>query len=122
MGVVTGDNESSKGGSADFGELFKDEYAVILLQGKNNFGNMIYSYVEVTLPNIKRLYAAINSGEDFTPSDFGTIVASGTGLPPEELRKEMASTHNMMQPIAPAVFQPASYQNIPNEKKAWDEF
>lgn len=112
---------SSGGGGTNFGELFKDEYAVILLQGKNNFGDMIYSYVEVTLENIKRLYAALNSGEDFTPSDFGTIVASGTGLPPEELRREMSSNHNMMKPITPAVFQPQP-QNIPTEKKAWDEF
>ena len=121
MGIAMTDSGSNNGGKADFGELFKDEYAVILLQGKNNFGDMIYSYVEVTLSNIKRLYAALNSGEDFAPSDFGTIVASGTGLPPEELRKEMASTHNMMQPIAPTIFQP-QYGAIPTEKKAWDEF
>ena len=121
MGVKMSDDEFKNNTSDKFGELFKDEYAVILLQGRNSFGDMIYSYVEVTLPNIKRLYAALNSGEDFTPSDFGTIVVAGKGAPPESLRTEMASNHNMMQPIAPAVFQAGS-RSAPIEKKAWDEY
>jgi|CXWL01.1.fsa_nt_gi hypothetical protein len=121
MGVKMSDDEFNKNNSTDkFGDLLKNEYAVILLQGRNAFGDMIYSYVEVTLPNIKRLYAALNSGEDFTPSDFGTIVAAGKGSPSEGLRKEMESSHNMMQPIAPAVFQGGS--RAPVEKKAWDEY
>ena len=116
--------EANKNGKTDFGELFKDEYAVMLLQGKNSFGDMIFSYVKVTLPNIKLLYAALNSGEDFVPSDFGTIIASGKGRPSDELRKEMADTYSMLQPIAPAVFQPAasSVNPITIQKKAWDEY
>lgn len=123
MGIEAGDNGMNKSGNTDMGELFKDEYAVILLQGRNSFGDMIYSYVEVTLPNIKRLYAALNSGEDFTPSDFGTIIAAGKGHPPEGLRNEMDSSHNMLQPLAPTVFQPAANSNsAPIPKKAWDEY
>jgi hypothetical protein len=113
--------ELNKNDKTDFGDLFKDEYAVILLQGRNSFGDSIYSYVEVTLPNIKRLYAALNSGDDFTPSDFGTILLAGKGAPSEEVRKEMSSTHNMMQPIAPAIFQKGS-PPMPVQKKAWDEY
>ncbi len=116
--------ETSKSVSADkFGELFKDEFAVILLQGKNSFGDMIYSYVQVTLPNIKRLYSALNSGEDFSPSDFGTIIAAGKGVPSDEIRAEMAASYKNLQPIAPASFPPAkSAASIPEEKKAWDEY
>lgn len=90
-----------------FAELFKDEYAVILLQGKNSLGTMIFSYVKVTLPDIKRLYAALNSGEDFSPGDFGIIVAEGEGEPSDELRAEIATTYNGLQAITPCTFPPA---------------
>jgi hypothetical protein len=122
------DNETKPNGNADkFGELFKDEYAVILLQGKNSFGDLIFSYVKVSLPNIKRLHAALNSGEDFSPSNFGEILIAGKGVPSDELRAEMASSYNTLQQSAnaasPAPFTPASaYTPIPIEKKAWDEF
>ncbi len=118
-------NEAGKtNGSNKFDELFKDEFAVMLLQGKNSFGDMIYSYIKVTLPNIKLLYAAINSGNDFSPSDFGTIIASGKGIPSEELKKEMSDTYNMLKSNSPA----ASHTNengvkpIDLQKKAWDEY
>lgn len=92
-----------------FDQLFKDEYAVILLQGKNTTGTSIYSYVKVTLPNIKRLYAALNSGKDFSPGDFGTILAEGEGVPSDELRAEMkAIDGGSLQPIAPTVFRPTT--------------
>jgi hypothetical protein len=113
-------NDNVAGGT-DIENIVKGEYAVILLQGHNSFGDMIYSYVEVTLPNIKRLYAALNSGEDFTPSDFGTIVHAGKGTPPESVRNEMAAKHNMLQDIPSAVF-PANSANAPMQKKAWNEF
>lgn len=116
-------SEKPKTSFADkFGELFKDEYAVILLQGKNSFGDMIYSYVEVTLPNIKLLYSALNSGEDFTPSDFGKILEAGKGIPSDELKAEMAARYSMLQPIQPATFQPKPAQVAPITKKSWDEY
>lgn len=117
------ENQAKAGNMADkFGELFKDEFAVILLQGKNSFGDMIYSYVKVTLPNIKPLYNALGSGVDFSPSDFGEILAAGKGSPSEEVRNEMAKTYNMLQPIAPASFRPAVAVPVGAEKKSWDEF
>lgn len=125
MSTKWSNTTANKGGSADkFGALFKDEYAAVLLQGKNLFGDLIYSYVEVTLPNIKRLYAALHSGQDFNPSDFGTIVASGKGEPSAEIRAEMAATYKNLQPIDSASFvteKPAA-PAIPTEKKAWDEY
>jgi len=119
-------NNSEAGQSADdkFGALFKDEYAVILLQGKNSFGDMIFSYVKVGLPKIKLLYAALNSGEDFAPSDFGEIIAAGKGLPSEEIKAEIASNYKSLQSITPATFSPAQAAPKPviTEKKAWDEY
>ncbi len=118
MGEKMNDNVAD---TSDLSNVFKEEYAVILLQGHNSFGDMIYSYVEVTLPNIKRLYAALNSGDDFTPSDFGTIVHAGKGTPSEAVRNEMAAKHNMLQDIPPSVFQ-AGTVTSPMQKKAWNEF
>lgn len=113
----------SRGEGADLSHLFKDEYAVMLLQGKNLFGDMIYSYVKVAMGDIKRLYAAMQSGANFNPSDFGTVVAAGKGEPTPELKAEMATTYHMLEPINPAVF-PANANAAGSElkKKAWDEY
>jgi hypothetical protein len=108
---------------AGFGELFKDEYAVILMQGKNVFGDIIYCYVKVGLAELKRLQAELgtNNGQ-FNPSDYGTIIASGKGDPPEEVRAEIAVTYKMLdqpKPVKPVL---ASSAHIPQEKKGWDEY
>lgn len=107
--------------NADLGELFKDEFAVILLQGKNLFGDKIYSYLKVGMGQIKGLYAALQSGKDFNPSDFGTVVAAGKGDPPQDVKAEIATTYKMLEPIKPATFgtpAPASA----TEKKNWDDY
>lgn len=122
MDVGMNESDVSKGGTDNFGDLFKEDFAVILLQGRNSFGDSIYSYVEVALPNIKKLYATLNSGVDFTPSDFGTILNAGKGTPTEALRKEMASTYNMVQPATQGVIPKPSTTTAPIQKKAWDEY
>lgn len=109
--------------TTDFGALFKDEFAVILLQGKNVFGDTIYSYVKVGMSEIKNLYAALRSGENFNPSDFGSVVAAGKGEPPPEVRAEMANSYKMLEPIKPALFPGGGAPpEFPAEKKAWDEY
>src|SRR4051812_38059895 len=77
-------------------EELLDKMVVIFLQGKNVFGDRIYSYVELALRNLKTLKAKMDSGEDFSPSDFGTVIAAGTGYPSDELKAEMAATYNMV--------------------------
>ncbi len=126
MNTEISNNETGGGGGSTnaFDELFKDEYAVMLLQGKNSFGDMIYSYVKVALPNIKLLYAALNSGKDFAPSEFGTIIASGKGIPSEELKNEMSATYDMLNSANPSFSM--NKDNMINpaalKKKAWDEY
>ena len=116
-------DESGTDADDKFAALFKDEYAVILLQGKNSFGDMIYSYVRVTLPNIKKLHTAMTSGEDFSPSDFGEIIEAGRGLPSEETKAEIASKYKMLNSSNAGS---SGAETIPKpliaEKKAWDEF
>ena len=36
------------------------------------------------------------TGEQFKPSDFGTVLAAGKGEPSQELRSEMAVMYNMV--------------------------
>lgn|GEM_PF-3306754 len=103
-------------------EELETRTGVLLLYGKNSFGDKIYSYLEITIPNLRRLKAATMSGEAFTPSDFGTVIAAGRGEPTEEVKAEIAATHQVLDgrtaPAKPA----ASAAPIPAAKKAWDEY
>lgn len=101
-------------GKPNLDELFRDEFAVLLLQGQNSEGERIFSYVRVTMPQIKRIYAALSSGRDFSPSEFGTVIASGSGEPSEELRMRMAAEHKMAEPIPPATFGPGEAARSPD--------
>src|SRR5436190_2201809 len=84
-------------GGVNLGALLKDEFAVILLQGKNTFGDMIYCYVKVILPNLEKLQATLQSGGTFNPSDFGEVIAAGKGNPPESVRNEIARAYPMLE-------------------------
>ena len=104
-------------------EEFETKTGVLLLYGKNSFGDRIYSYVQITIPNLRRMKLAIASGETFTPSDFGTVIAAGRGDPDEETRNEMtrlhAVTHTRAAEPATAQMAPAP---APLAKKSWDEY
>lgn len=75
--------------------LLKDE-VVILLQGKNTFGDGIFSYLKLNLKALIELRRAMLQGVDFMPSDFGTVLAAGRGEPSSELKSEMAVTYKMI--------------------------
>ena len=81
-------------------DLVKDEFldveVVILLQGNNLFGDLVYSYLQLRGQNLKDMFAKMQTGENFKPSDFGTVIAAGRGDPPPEVRAEMAATYNMI--------------------------
>ncbi len=114
----------------DFSELFKEEFVVLLLRGKNSFGDHIYSYVKVSLPNIKRLYESLNGGSTFNPSDFGEVVAAGKGEPSDEVKAEIAATYPMKNKPANASTiirnseedTEESEATAPILKKNWDEY
>lgn len=98
-----------------------EQFVVLLLYGKNSFGDKIYSYLKIHLPNLPKLKTAIKAGKGFNPSDFGEVVAAGKGEPTLEVRAEIASSYQVFdssgnpQKAAPA---PA----VESEKKAWDEY
>lgn len=110
---------STKGGP-NFGDLLKDEYVIVLLQGKNGFGDLIYCYLKVAFPNLDGLKAALQSTGNFNASDYGTIVASGRGDPPDEVRKEIATLYPMFEQQKP--LQSNKPSALAPEKKEWDEY
>jgi hypothetical protein len=104
-------------GSEGMGSL-ADQFVVLLLYGKNSFGDKIYSYLKITLPNLANLKSAVKSGGGFNPSDFGEVIAAGKGEPTTEVRNEIAAQYQVLDnkpAAAPAV-------DVPATKKAWDEY
>ena len=97
-------------------EALLDEKVVILMQGKNVYNDQIYTYVQLTLRALTQLKDAVNRGENFMPSDFGTVLAAGTGLPSAQLRAEMAITYNMIDVPKPIPLKPV----LPSSP-VWDE-
>ena len=96
------------------------EYVVLLMYGKNSFGDKIYSYLKIMLPDLQRLKSAVQAGKGFNPSDYGTVIAAGKGEPTDEVKREVASTYPMLDAARPAPA-PAA-EPISSAKKAWDEY
>lgn len=72
-----------------------NELVVVLVVGKNVFGDDIFSYVQLPLHRFKEMAVKMVRNENFKSSDFGTVLAAGRGLPSPELKKEMADNYNM---------------------------
>lgn len=96
-----------------------EESVVLLMQGKNTFGDRIYSYLKLTLKDMARMQEASQSGQPFSPSDFGTVVAAGQGEPTAEIRQEVEATYKVLGGPSQQAAAPAS---APTETKSWDEF
>ena len=112
----------------DFSEFFKEDYGVFLLRGKNSFGNLIYSYVKVSFSNIDRVQHCLKNRLPFNPSDFGEVIAAGTGEPPPEVQAEIAALYPMIDQKPSDGSGATSSSAVgasaapPIAKKAWDEY
>ncbi|MBV8939578.1 MAG: hypothetical protein JO089_07035 [Alphaproteobacteria bacterium] len=95
-----------------------DEFVVILMQGKNTFGDRIFSYLKITLRDLKRMQAAVQAGQPFSPSDFGTVLAAGKGEPTPEQRAEISSMYKILDNKSES----AAAAAPPPAPKAWDEY
>jgi len=90
---------------------FLDTVIVILLKGNNLFGDAVYSYLQLDGRSLKAMFAKMQAGENFKPADFGTVLAAGRGEPTQDVRDEMAMTHNMIDvPVPEAPAKPAFVQ------------
>lgn len=95
-----------------------NEKVVILLQGKNVYGDQIYTYLQLTLRSLQQLRDKMRKQEDFLPGEYGEVIAAGKGDPSPELRSEMAVTHNMIDVPRPKPPEPAYAVAQP---KIWDD-
>ncbi len=96
-----------------------NEKVVILLQGKNVYGDPIYTYLQLTLRSLQLLRDKMRTAEDFMPAEYGEVLAAGRGEPTPELRSEMAITHNMVDVPRPKPAAAPAYA-VP-QPKLWDE-
>lgn len=90
-----------KGAEEEYTEEQLSELVVVLLEGKNTFGDPIYSYLQLTFGKMRELSACMRAGQGFAPSDFGTVIAAGKGAPSQELREEMAKQYNLVDVSRP---------------------
>jgi len=117
-------NPSQGAGKTDFDALFKDEYVILFFQGKNSFGDLVYCYVKVMYPEMDAMNAALQSGNNYNPGDYGTVIAAGKGDPTDEVKAELAITYPMFDQMRAVNYatSPASPAPAPQEKKEWDEY
>ena len=121
---MTGKDLKNNPDIAAFRSLFEEKGAVVLLRGKNSFGDLIFSYVKIVLSNIERLQSSVQNHTAFTPSDFGEVIAAGRGEPSEELQAEIAAQYPVLDDKAGTNKTSGSGASAaaPIAKKAWDEY
>lgn len=100
-------------------EALLNEKVVIMLQGKNIYGDQIFTYLQLTLKSLQQLRDKMRKQEDFMPAEYGTVLAAGKGEPSPELRSEMAVTYNMIEVPKPKAVAAPSYA-VP-QPKLWDD-
>lgn len=76
-------------------ETLGREEIVMLMQGKNDNGEPVFCYLQLSILQLRTLKNQIIRGQDFQPSDFGIVLVSGHGYPSVELRAEMAAKYKL---------------------------
>jgi tetratricopeptide (TPR) repeat protein len=80
---------STSEGLSVFERILVGENKVFLLQGKNVRGMQVYCYLLIPYRRIRDLEAAMDGKGGFNLTDFGEVLAAGTGDPPQEVRDEI---------------------------------
>jgi HEAT repeat protein len=81
---------------------YLDEILVILLQGSNMFGTRAYSYIELPGRHLRRMFDAMQSGRNHQPAEYGTVIFTGVGEPPPDVRDIMQKVYNMAEVPMPS--------------------
>lgn len=120
MSITWKTSAFSKNSTAvELDDALLNEKVVILLQGKNVYGDPIFTYLQLTLKSLQQLRDKMRAAQDFMPAEYGEVLAAGRGEPSAELRSEMAVTHNMVDVPRPKPAAAPSYA-VP-QPKLWDE-
>lgn len=82
---------------------FLDDEVVVILEGNNTFGDHVYCYLQLTCANLKKIFTNIQTGVNFKPGDFGTIIIAGRGDPSPEIKAEMSAEYHILDVPKPAL-------------------
>jgi hypothetical protein len=124
-GVAPAPLQAAASGASDTTSTASEEFVVMLLFGKNSFGDKTYCYLKVMEHDLLRLRFAAKEGQPMNPTDFGTILFAGRGEPTDEVKAEMATVCPVVNPRAVPPnyvhkYDPSALNNL--EKRAWDDF
>lgn len=73
------------------------EMVLLLVIGRNTFGDEIYSYLRLPMRRMTELKTALDSGQPFTPANYGVVVAAGRGKPPADVIEEVGVPDYLIQ-------------------------
>ncbi len=63
------------------------------LDGKNSDGERVFSYIKLSLLQLRAMKEVIIKREEFAPSDYGEILVQGLGSPSEEVVEAMTQKY-----------------------------
>ncbi len=73
-----------------------DDPVIMLIQGKNVFGQVIFCYVKVPFRHYGDIKEKLSNNSQFDPRHYGEIIAAGQGTPSEEMKAEIAAEHGII--------------------------
>jgi tetratricopeptide (TPR) repeat protein len=107
--------ETGPGQPSMFDRLFADEFAILLLRGSNARGERIWCYLKVNIAEYKRLTRALKGDQEFSISDYGTVIAAGRGEePPADVKEAVKLAFPGTTPHEGRIHRG---KNAPKEKK-----
>lgn len=74
----------------------EDEPVLILIEGKNTFGDKIFCYLKLPYSGYRILREKMFNQEKFNPRDYGEIVAAGQGQPTEDIKQEIKDEYGFV--------------------------
>ncbi|MEH1863955.1 MAG: toll/interleukin-1 receptor domain-containing protein [Nostoc sp.] len=77
-------------------ELLKKEDIVMFIKGKNSYGQPIFTYLKLSILQLRAMKHAIIEKAVFEPSDFGKVLVSGEGHPSEETQAIMNRQYGLV--------------------------
>jgi hypothetical protein len=82
--------------TASGAEVAEEEPVLILIEGRNSFGDKIFCYLKLPYSNYRALREKMFNKEKFNPRDHGEIVAAGLGQPTEEIKNEIKEEYGFV--------------------------